>query len=150
MDKIRSMTIFYISISLAILSTLVYHICQKSTPSNANPAFALLVTYIVSAFLCVVAMFLLFPAKTSLIHEFHKLNWTSFVLGLALVGVEISTLLAYRAGWKVSVTALVIDVTAAVLLIPIGYLFFKDKISPMNGVGIVVCIIGLIMINIKP
>jgi uncharacterized membrane protein len=149
MDKPRPMTIFYLSISLAILSTLFYHICQKSTPANANPAFALLVTYIVSAVLCILALLFLFPAKASLFSEFRKLNWASFILGLALVGIELSTLLAYRAGWKVSVTALVINVTAAILLIPVGYFIFKDKISLVNGIGIVICIIGLVMINLK-
>ena len=38
----------YISITLTILSSVLYHFSQKSTPRDANPAVALLVTYAVA------------------------------------------------------------------------------------------------------
>ena len=46
-----SNSMFYISITVTILSSALYHFSQRSTPQNANPAAALLVTYAVAMIL---------------------------------------------------------------------------------------------------
>lgn len=56
MNSASNMALFYLSIGLAIASTLLYHITQKLTPANANPALALIVTYTVSLVLCVLLL----------------------------------------------------------------------------------------------
>jgi len=38
------------------------------------------------------------------------LNWTSFALAFAIAGVEIGFLLAYRAGWNISLGAIASNV----------------------------------------
>jgi multidrug transporter EmrE-like cation transporter len=78
------------------------------------------------------------------------LNWASFAVGLTVVGIEIGFLLMYRAGWNISVGALVVNIGATLMLIPIGLLFFKEQLTPLNVLGVVVCMIGLVMINVKP
>ena len=149
MDKLRPMLLFYFSISLAIVSTVFYHICQKLTPANVNPALALAVTYGVSVVLCFVVLFVFFPLKANVVTELRKLNWASYALALALVGVEVSTLLACRTGWNISLAALVINITAAVLLVLIGLLLFNEKVALVNKIGVVVCMAGLVMVNLK-
>jgi len=39
------------------------------------------------------------------------------VVGLSIVGVELAVLLAYRAGWRISLASVVANVTTALLLV---------------------------------
>jgi multidrug transporter EmrE-like cation transporter len=148
MKKASAMFLFYLSIGLAITSTLLYHIMQKLTPVDVNPALALIVTYITSLALCVL-LFPLFPLQTSLKAALGQLNWASFGLAFAIVGLEVGFLLAYRAGWNISIAAIFVNVAGTLLLVPVGLLFFKEKLSLVNLLGILVCILGLIMVNWK-
>ena len=66
-----------------------------------------------------------------------------------ILGIEIGFLLAYRAGWQISILAVVVNVAATLLLIPVGLIFFGEKLAPINIVGIFLAIIGLILANIK-
>jgi drug/metabolite transporter (DMT)-like permease len=77
------------------------------------------------------------------------LNWASFALGLAIVGLEVGFLLAYRAGWNLNTTAVASNATAALVLLPTGILFFKERPSLVNIAGVFVCVLGLVMINMK-
>jgi Na+/melibiose symporter-like transporter len=52
MKKASIMFLFYFSVGLAIASTLLYHVTQKLTPSDVNPALALIVTYATSLVVC--------------------------------------------------------------------------------------------------
>ena len=143
------MPLYYFSVGLAILSNILYHLCQKLTPNDANPALALTVTYLVSALTCLVLLLALFPLKTSLRQALGQLNWASLALGISVVGLELGFLLAYRAGWNISLVANVVNTVVALSLIPIGLIFFKEKLSLVNAAGIVLCLLGLVMINLK-
>jgi multidrug transporter EmrE-like cation transporter len=81
----------------------------------------------------------------------QKLNWVSFaqLLGLAISGVEVATLLAYRAGWELSLLAIMVNIVASLALVILGVIIFKDKLTPINVLGIFVCIAGLVMLNYK-
>jgi uncharacterized membrane protein len=142
------MLLFYFSIGLAIVATVFYHLIQKLTPAGANPALSLVLTYLVAALLSL-ALFPFYPLKDGLAAGLRQLNWTSIGLGAVIVGLEIGFLLAYRAGWNVSVAAVAANVAVAVVLIPIGLLFFKERVSPINLLGLILCIAGLVMVNRK-
>ena len=133
---------------LAILSTVLYNLFQKMTPVNANPALALTVTYTIA--LCTtLLLFGIFPASGGLGATFQKLNWVSFALGLAIAGVEVGTLLAFRAGWQLSLLPIVVNVTASLILVTLGIVLFRERLSLVNVLGILVCLAGLVMINLK-
>jgi uncharacterized membrane protein len=142
------MFLFYFSILLAILSTLLYHLSQKLTPGGVNPVIAITITYLASLVICLVIL-VFFPPPTSLRTSFGQLNWASFALAFALVGLEIGFLLAYRAGWSLSTATIFVNTAGTLLLIPFGLLVFKERLSPVNIIGILICIVGLIMINWK-
>jgi uncharacterized membrane protein len=139
--------VLILTAGLAALSTVLYNLFQKLTPSDANPALALSITYGVSL-AATLTLFVFYPT-TNLGASFQKLNWASFALGLAIFGVEIGTLLAYRAGWQISLLAIMVNVVASIALVLIGSLFFKEKLSLINILGIVICIGGLVMVNFK-
>lgn len=142
------MFLFYFSMALTILSGALYHVFQKLTPGNVHPLLAMVVTYVTAMITCLVLL-TFYPPKTGLVESLRQLNWASFTLALAIVGLEIGFLLAYRAGWNISLGAIVSNVAVAIVLVPVGLLFFKEKISLVNFIGVVVCIAGLVMINHK-
>ena len=141
------MFLFYFSITLAICSSALYHFVAKSTPANINFTVSLLVTYGM-AFLVTLLTFFFFPTK-NVAAEFRNLNWASIGLAIAIVGIEFGFLLTYRAGWNLGIAAVLVNVIASLILVPVAIFVFKDKISWVNIAGILVCLAGLVMLNWK-
>lgn len=140
------MFMYVFSIVLIVASNILYNICQKSTPQRANPFLALIITYLTAAIFTVI-IFLFNKPDKGFFQAFKELNWTSIVLGVSIVGLEFGYLMAYRAGWKISVGSLVANIALALMLIPIGILFFKEGFGFNKILGAAFCIIGLILIN---
>lgn len=136
----------FIPILIAVLSNTLYNICTKSTPQNLNPFASLSVTYLVGA-LASVIMYFTTTKEPNLIAEYGKLNWSSFILGLAVVGLETGFILMYRVGWKVSTGQVVSSIALSVVLVFVGYLFYNESITFNKIAGIIVCMLGLYMIN---
>jgi drug/metabolite transporter (DMT)-like permease len=142
------MILFYFSIVLTVVASILYHVVLKMTPAHVNPAITLVVTYGLSTVLSL-CLLPLFPLELGIVESFKQLNWASYALALALVGLEVGYLLAYRAGWRISVAAIFVNSTMTVLLIPIGLSLFREKLSPLNIAGILICLAGLVMMNWK-
>ena len=142
------MSLFYFSITLTILSSALYHFVAKSTPANVNFTVSLLVTYAAAFFIALLGFFF-FPAPNGVATELKQLNWASLGLAVAVVGIEYGFLLTYRAGWNLGIAAVLVNVVASLILLPVAIFLFKDKISWVNILGIVVCFVGLIMLNWK-
>lgn len=134
-------------ILIVILSNTFYNIGMKSMPGDVNPFGALMVTYVVAAvisgilFICIVG-----PSNVSA--EISKINWVSVVLALAIVGLEVGYLFVYRAGWTISTASVVANIGLACVLLMVGYFLYKENVSFNQIVGIIVCMVGLILINI--
>jgi len=144
----KSMFLFYFSITLVILSSALYHFVAKSTPANVNFSVSLLVTYGVAFFVVVITLVFL-PLPNGFGSALRQLNWASVGLGIAIVGIEFGFLLVYRSGWNLGIAAVLTNVVASLLLVPVAVLVFKDQISWVNVLGIFVCLAGLIMLNWK-
>jgi len=142
------MFIYIFSIVLIVSSNILYNICQKSTPKNVNPFTSLLITYLTATLLTIIA-FQFNKTDKGFLDSLKELNWTSFVLGISIVGLELGYLMAYRAGWNISIGSLVANIFLAVLLIPIGILFFKEGFEFNKVLGVAFCLIGLLLINKK-
>ncbi len=142
------MSLFYFSITLAICSSALYHFVAKSTPSNVNFTVSLLVTYAV-AFIITLLGFFFFPATNGVPAELKQLNWATIGLAFAVVGIEFGFLLTYRAGWNLGIAAVLVNVVASLILVPVAVFVFKDKISWVNILGILVCLAGLVMLHWK-
>jgi drug/metabolite transporter (DMT)-like permease len=63
--------------------------------------------------------------------------------------LEVGFLLAYRVKWNISLLAIVVNASASLLLLPIGLVFFHERLTPLNIAGVLVCIAGLVMISLK-
>lgn len=140
------MFLFYFSISLTIASSALYHFTQKQIPAGVNPAVSVIVTYVISLLLCFGLLFLM-PPENGLMAALKQLNWASYYLALSLVGLEVGFLLVYRAGWNIGIAAVLTNVAASLILVPVALFVFKDKLSLINIMGIPLCLAGLVMLN---
>ena len=136
----------YFPIALIVVSNIFYHVCSKQMPEKVNPFAALTVTYLVGAAVSAILYFALSKGG-SFIEELKNINWTSWVLGIAIVGLEAGSVYMYKAGWNISTGQLVHSTILAVCLIVIGVIFYKEHITLSKAAGIVICIVGLFFIN---
>jgi drug/metabolite transporter (DMT)-like permease len=133
-------------LSLAIAATVAYHVVLKMTPAGANPLLSLMVTYGAVALLFA-AVLAFGPGTFEWRQELRSLNWTALALALAIIGLDLGFILLYRTGFEVSLGALVTQTAAAMLLVGIGLLVFREKLSLANGFGIALCLAGLWLVN---
>ena len=119
---------------------------MKSMPSDVNPFGALMVTYFIAAIISAV-IFAFVVGPSNLGFEISKINWTSIILAAAIVGLEVGYVFVYRAGWTVSTASVVANIGLACVLIVVGYFLYRENVSITQILGIGVCMIGLILIN---
>ena len=138
-------------IVLVVLSNVVYQICQicaKSVPKGMDPLASLTITYLVGAVASGVLYFIL-NRNGNLTQEYGKLNWAPIILGIVIVGLETGWIYAYKAGWQVSTGFIVQSAFLAVVLIFVGYFLYHEALTWNKIVGVAICIVGLIFINLK-
>lgn len=134
-------------ILIVIASSTFYNICMKSTPDYVNPFGALMITYIVS-FIVTLIIFVFMVKPENVVLELSKINWASVVLAFAVVGLEVGYVCVYRAGWQVSSASVVANIGIACVLLILGLLLYKEDVSLRQIFGILVCMVGMILINI--
>ena len=84
-------------ILIVILANTFYNICMKSMPNDVNPFGALMVTYLVAAIISAI-IFAFMVGPSNVVFEISKINWTSIILAIAIVGLEVGYVFVYRAG----------------------------------------------------
>lgn len=139
------MRTYYLPFAVAVGGSLLYHLSQRSIPKGANPFHATVIAYAVGGALCAVCA-RLYPAGGSFLGTLRGANWAVFAVGFAVVAIEVGVLLAYRAGWRVSTTAVAVNVAVTALLVPVGVLLFKDELTPRHLLGLAFCVLGLILV----
>lgn len=142
----NGINLLYPAILLTAASTVFYHLVQKSTPAQVNPMVSLLISYLTATILCVILL-PFFSKGMVLAEQLHKINWASFALGAAILGIEIGFLYAYRVGGNISTTNLMSSALTVMTLLVIGYFFYHDQMNAYKIVGIIMCMAGIILIN---
>lgn len=133
-------------IALAVFSDIFYQICSKSTPETLNPFASLTITYMVGAAFSAIIFFIM-SGGGNLISAWKEVNWTTFVLGLAIVGLEVGSIYMYRVGWNINTGYIVKSLILAIALILVGYFIYKEQFTVTKAAGIAVCLLGLYLIN---
>lgn len=131
-------------ILIVVMANTFYNICTKSMPKELNSFAGLAITYGVAALLSVI-MFFMTSEQKNLLHELTKANWTSFILGFAIVALEFGFICIYRAGWKISVATVIGNIILAVVLIVVGVLIYKESVSVKQVIGVALCAVGLFL-----
>ncbi len=140
------MSLFYISIALTILSSVLYHFSQKQIPARADPIVSVIVTYLVALVLCLILLYFV-PPQGGVLASIRTLNWSTYALALSIVGLETGFLLVYRSGWNIGLAAVLVNVAASLILVPVALLYFKNSLNWVNVIGILICLAGLYMLN---
>ena len=135
-------------LALVVVSNTVYQICAKSVPEGMNPLASLTITYTVGAAASLILYFVLNKGG-NIVSEWGRTNWAPFVLGFVIVGLEVGYIYAYKAGWPVSTAQIVQSAVLAVILIFVGKMLYEESITWNKIVGIIVCLGGLGLINMK-
>lgn len=139
------MSAFYLPFVLTVGGMLFYHIAQKSIPREMNPFLVTILAYVVGIVFCAVCA-LAYPSRKTFAASLKETNWAVITLGVAAASIELGFLLAYRAGWRISVAAVATNAAVTLMLIPIGVIIFKDHLSLRNILGLVFCIFGLVLV----
>lgn len=142
----------FVPIWLAITGGVLYHVGQKAVPKAVNPFVAIMLAYVLGIACCAAAL-LIAPAEralsTVLMDSLRAANWAVALIGIGAAVIESAFLLAYRAGWNISVASVVTNISVALVLLPIGLFVFKEQLSWRNGAGIGFCLLGLYLLSQK-
>ena len=139
------MKLFYASLAVTVAGNVLYHLSQKSIPGGVHPIVSMIASY-ATAIVLSLGVLVAFPPRDPLFAEVKRLNWATLALGLSIVAVELGYLLAYRAGWRVSIASVTSNSAVALVLLPTGLLFFREHLSTTNMFGLVFCVIGLLLV----
>jgi drug/metabolite transporter (DMT)-like permease len=127
---------------LVVCGSLLYHVAAKSVPRTLEPFGAVIGVY-ATALLASVAAYAFArrgampPNVSSLWHP------TVAAVGVGALMIELGFLLTYRAAWPVSTASVMTNGAVAVLLLPIGALFFSEAVTLIRIGGVALCLIGL-------
>jgi uncharacterized membrane protein YdcZ (DUF606 family) len=141
-----SMHATYFPILIIVAGGLIYQLSQKSLAKNINAYYVIIIAYLAGIVLCLLCNWS-YPAEGSLTETFKKSNWAVYGIGVGAVLVEVGFLLAYRQGWHLSITSMLVNMIISLVLLPIGILIYKEKLSGWNMVGIAFYFVGLILIS---
>lgn len=137
---------YFWPVLLIVGSNVIYHICAKSVPEELDPMASLTVTYLVGAAFSALLFFVMHRGG-SLLREYAKLNWAPFAFGIALVGLEAGFIYAYKAGWQVGALLVTQSAILAAILLLVGFLMYREPLTANKLIGVVVCMVGLYIIN---
>jgi drug/metabolite transporter (DMT)-like permease len=133
---------------MVVFGGALYHVAQKSVPKAVNPFAAIIIAYTIGISLGVVGL-AFDRSGGSLLDSVKDSNWAVVALGAGALIIEVGFLLAYRAGWNVSVASVITNISVAMILIPVGMFVFKEHLSLRSAAGIACCLLGLYLITKK-
>jgi len=99
----------------------------------------------------VLCLFLLpfFPAEGGLLKHIRQLSWVQLAMAGSVFMLEIGFLLMYRYGWNLSTGNVVTGVFINIILVALGGILLREKISVVNAIGIAFSILGVALISYR-
>jgi len=144
MAKLQSL--HYASAALAVLGTIGYHNLVKRIPATIDPMVSILAIYLG---VLITGMVLLPFGLTGgrAWESVQQLGWVQFGIALCILMMELGFLLMYRNGWDLSVGNVVTGVFINIGLATIGVGVLGEKLSAVNVMGVVVCLVGVSLVE---
>lgn len=121
------------------------HVFSKLAKGVIHPIAATMIAS--GVFFCVALVFFLFSseAKAQVSSLGFGAVWPAVLMGLSMSALNIALFYVYHAGAPLSVAVPFIRVSAAVLGVIIGLLFFAEKLSLMHSVGVGLALLGVVV-----
>jgi drug/metabolite transporter (DMT)-like permease len=139
---------FYISAAIATVGTIGYHNLVKRIPETIDPMVSVIAIYIGVLLLGVVLLPMIYSGGR-INESLKQLGWVHIGIAVCIVLMELGFILMYRSGWKLSVGNIVTGVAINIVLMIIGIFFLKEKLSMVNMLGVVFCIVGVAMVGFR-
>lgn len=130
--------------ALAVSMYVAYQTLLKSARPEVNILGVLTVAYL-AAFIAAGTLWFRFQDLGVNRLETREIA-IGVMLGLSIVGLEYGFVSAFRAGWPLNSTGAIVSVAVALLVVPIGYVFFAEQMSWAKGLGLLMCCGGLILL----
>jgi drug/metabolite transporter (DMT)-like permease len=140
---------YYFPPILIVFGLVLYQISQKSVDKDANPFVVVAVAYLIGIIACIVGFYLFPKQDTAMIPMIKTVGWSALGIGLGASAIEFGFLLAYRAGWNVSILPLSANVFSALILILIGIFAYRESLSFEKIIGVLMCVGGLVLITLR-
>ncbi len=144
----------YLALAVAMVGSVIYHLGQKLVPPAAHPMAVLLAAYAVAFTLALVALPWMQPTGTTAPWRLAYAGMATgpglrvaLVLGLGVLLIEVGFLLAYRAGGSLQWSGVAVNGAAAVLLVPVAVLAFKEAFSLPKALGMLLVLAGLALLT---
>lgn len=136
---------FYWSMLFVVLGNVLYHVAQKSIPRGLDPVFSVFVSYVTA--LALSALLLPFAAARPLRASWKQTNWASIGVGVGAFVIEFGFLFVYRSGWNISLASFAGSAALAAILVPVGVWIFRERLSWVNIVGLLFCLLGFFLVT---
>ncbi len=140
---------FYISAISAIIGAVGYQYFVKRVPVTLNPVVSLIGIY-ASVLVLSIVLLLFFRGEGGLPAQFKQLSWVQLAIAGSVILIEIGFLLMYRYGWNLSTGNLVTGAVINIILLGIGAILLREKVSAINLLGIALSILGVTLIGYRP
>lgn len=140
---------FYVSALIAIVGAVGYQYFVKRVPVSLNPVVSVIGVYIAVLILSIIIL-PFFPSEGGLVKQIRQLNWVQLAVAFSVLLIELGFLLMYRYGWNLSTGNLITGVIVNIALFGLGAVVLGEKVSPINAIGIVICVFGVALIGYRP
>ena len=137
---------YLISILIVIIANVGYILFQDSIPSNIDPIVALCCMYFSGMITALILFF--FTKQHKKINRNTIWNWRILAFSFVNILIDAGFLIAFRYGWQVSLFNVISNVLILIGLTLVGVLFFKEKLSPINLIGLLLGVIGIGILSV--
>lgn len=135
---------YFGAVMLAISGTLLYHLSMKFVPNTVNPFFSLAISYGMAMLLCLPGIYY-YSGTRSL----YSVDWSVAGVAVGIFGIELGFLLLYRAGGNLGISSLLTNAANTLILLPIGWYFFRESFSALRLFGLLLTLAGLWLLMLR-
>ena len=136
---------YIISIGIVIISNVFYSLFQSLIPVGVNPIIALTCIYLGGLVFAI-------PLYLKNKNKYKKANkglWKrAIIFALINITLDLGFFLAFKSGWSIGYFNIVTNICILILIMLIGVIFYKEKITLVNFVGIIIGLVGLSILNL--
>ena len=133
-------------IILVIAGGVLYYISQKSIARTASPLAVVIFAYSLGIILCLIAGWL-DPALRPGWLSPRQIDWAVVGIGAGAVLIEVGFMLTYRYGWDLSVASVITNIATALVLLPVGSIFFHERMTLRTMMGVICCLAGIMLLS---
>jgi len=136
----------FLFLFLAAAGNALYHLGQRALGHDSNPMVVLMGVYAAAFLLSALgAPFFQAPGQGPLAGQVFA--WPVLAIAGGAFLIEIGFLLAYRHGGSLQWSGAAVNGVAAILLVAVAVLWFKEPLAPRRILGIVLTLSGLALFS---